>query len=109
MEQETAVSLAKEAIAVGMNPETVILEGLSKGMGKVGKLFDNYEYFVLEVVVCADTMYAALEILRPTNTVMEKSKGKIIIGVVEGGEYYLRRHVILSTHLYLNLQTLFLD
>lgn len=94
MEQEAAVSLAKDAIAIGMNPETVIMEGLSKGMEKVGELFDSYEYFVPEVIVCADTMYAALEILRPKNTVIENTKGKIVIGVVEGDTHDIGKNLV---------------
>lgn len=93
-EEETAVNLAKEAIVIGMDPETVIMEGLSKGMEKVSELFDNYEYFVPEVIVCADTMYAALEILKSKNTVMENSKGKIVIGVVEGDTHDIGKNLV---------------
>lgn len=94
MEEEAAVSLAKEAIAAGIPPETVIMDGLAVGMGRVSELFDSQEYFVPEIIVCADTMYEALKILKPENTVLKSSKGKVVIGVVEGDTHDIGKNIV---------------
>ncbi len=41
------------------------MDGLAAGMEEVGKLFDSHEYFVPEVLMCADALYAGLDILKP--------------------------------------------
>jgi dimethylamine corrinoid protein len=94
MEEEAAVELAEEAIAAGIPPEIAIMEGLAVGMERVSELFDSQEYFVPEVIVCADTMYAALKILRPENTVLKSSRGKIVIGVVEGDTHDIGKNIV---------------
>jgi len=94
MEEGTAVVLAKEALAAGIPPETAIMDGLAVGMEKVSELFDSQEYFVPEVIVCADAMYAALRILRPENAAEEKSKGKIVIGVIEGDTHDIGKNIV---------------
>ena len=42
-----------------------IMDGLAAGMEVVGELYDRHEYFVPEVLMCADALYAGLAILRP--------------------------------------------
>ena len=41
------------------------MDGLAAGMEIVGDLYDRNEYFVPEVLMCADALYAGLAILRP--------------------------------------------
>lgn len=94
MEEGAAVVLAKEALAAGIPPETAIMDGLAVGMEKVSELFDSQEYFVPEVIVCADTMYGALKILRPENTILKSSRGKIVIGVVEGDTHDIGKNIV---------------
>ncbi|MGB6289384.1 MAG: B12-binding domain-containing protein, partial [Desulfobulbales bacterium] len=55
-----------------LTPMDGVLDGLAAGMEKVGVLFDTHEYFVPEVLMCADALYAGLDILRPHITVDEK-------------------------------------
>lgn len=94
MEEEAAVALAKEALMAGIPPETAIMDGLAVGMEKVSELFDSQEYFVPEIIVCADAMYAALRILRPENAAEQKNKGKIVIGVIEGDTHDIGKNIV---------------
>ena len=65
MEDEEVVDVAKEYIEAGYPAFDGIMEGLVDGMNKVSDLYDAEEYFVTDVLLCSDAMYAGLEVLRP--------------------------------------------
>ncbi|MEN6325397.1 MAG: corrinoid protein [Syntrophomonas sp.] len=94
MDEEKIVKMAALVLATGLSPEDAIENGLSRGMEIVGDLFEQNEYFIPEVVVCADTMYKGLEILRPAVTTLQKSKGRIVIGVVEGDTHDIGKNIV---------------
>ncbi len=94
MEEDEIVEVANEAIAKGIDPQEAIMNGLSKGMEKVSELFDSGEYFVPEVIVCADTMYSALEVLKPHQKKASENRGKIVIGVVEGDTHDIGKNIV---------------
>ena len=85
-EEETSVKLCTEALNEGIDPYDAIMDGLAAGMETVGSLYEQKEYFVPELLLCSDAMYAGLDILRPHVKVDKsvKAVGKIIIGVIEG-------------------------
>jgi len=85
-EEETSVRLCTEALNEGIDPYDAIMEGLAAGMETVGGLYEQKEYFVPELLLCSDAMYAGLDILRPHVKVDKsvKAAGKIIMGVIEG-------------------------
>ncbi len=56
---------ANESLAAGYTPLEMIMDGLAAGMEVVGQLYERNEYFVPEVLMCADALYAGLDILRP--------------------------------------------
>jgi len=85
-EEETSVQLCIEALNEGIDPYDAIMEGLAAGMETVGGLYERKEYFVPELLLCSDAMYAGLDVLRPHVKVDKsvKAVGKIIMGVIEG-------------------------
>ena len=84
-EEETSARLCEEALALGIDAYDAVMNGLAAGMATVGKLYEDKEYFVPELLLCSDALYAGLDILRPhIKAGTQKSAGKIIIGVVEG-------------------------
>ncbi|MHB9093721.1 MAG: B12-binding domain-containing protein, partial [Eubacteriales bacterium] len=62
-DEETAVAVAHQAIAEGLDPVEVISQGLSAGMTKVGDLFNMEEISLPFVIVAADAMTKAIAIL----------------------------------------------
>jgi len=94
MDSETVVKLAKRSLEAGIPPEITIENGLSRGMEKVGELFASGEYFVPEVVVCADALYAGLNILKPAALKQIRPKGRIVIGVVEGDTHDIGKNIV---------------
>ena len=55
----------KAAIAEGIAPEVILKEGLISAMGEVGRLFEENEYFVPEMLVSARAMQSGLALLKP--------------------------------------------
>ena len=85
-ESEDAVEFAKQALDQGLDPLACITNGLTKGIQKVGDLFADGEYYLPELIISADTMKAALDILEPALTGDQQREivGRGVIGTVEG-------------------------
>jgi corrinoid protein of di/trimethylamine methyltransferase len=85
-EPEDAVALAKEALEQGLDPLECITNGLTKGIQKVGELFATGEYFLPELIIGADAMKGALDILEPALVGDQKREvvANVVLGTVEG-------------------------
>jgi corrinoid protein of di/trimethylamine methyltransferase len=85
-EPEDAEALAKEALALGLDPLECITKGLTPGIQQVGKLFASGEYFLPELIIGADAMKAALDVLEPMLLGDQKREvvGRVVLGTVEG-------------------------
>jgi 5-methyltetrahydrofolate--homocysteine methyltransferase len=85
----------RAALAAGEAPEVVLKEGLIAAMGEVGRLFEENEYFVPEMLVSARAMKAGLAILKPKlasgGTV---AAGKIVIGTVKGDLHDIGKNLV---------------
>ncbi len=95
MDEDLAVKAAQEAVESGLDLYEAINSGLVVGMEKVGDLFEKGEYFVPELLMCSDAMYAALEVLRPHLKVEEScEKIRCVIGVVEGDTHDIGKNLV---------------
>lgn len=85
-EPEDAVALAKEALEQGLDPLQCINKGLTVGIRRVGELFASGEYFLPDLIIGADAMKAALEILEPALLEDQERElvGRVVLGTVEG-------------------------
>jgi dimethylamine corrinoid protein len=95
MNEDLAVKAAKEVIEAGYDAYDAINNGLVAGMNKAGILYEKEEYFVPELLICSDAMYAGLEILRPhikADTTIEKHKA--VIGVLEGDTHDIGKNLV---------------
>lgn len=79
------VPQVEQALAEGASPETILHEGLISAMQEVGRLFEEGEYFVPEMLIAARAMKAALAILQPLLVDQGvEPLGRIAIGTVKG-------------------------
>ena len=88
---------AKVALDEGVDPFIAIMDGLADGMIEVGELYNKKEYFVPELLMCADALYAVLDILRPvveTSGREAKTRGSIVLGVVEGDVHDIGKNLV---------------
>jgi dimethylamine corrinoid protein len=94
-EEEEAKKAAEDAIDAGIEPWKAVTEGLAKGMEAVGELFEKKEYFIPEMLISADAMYAALNFLLPLLETDETGKKeKIVLGVVEGDVHDIGKNIV---------------
>ena len=95
MDEEQAVAHAQTVIAQHHDPYAAIDQGLSKGMERAGELFEEEEYFIPELLMCSDAMYAGLDVLRPHLPARDDAvKGRVIIGVVEGDTHDIGKNLV---------------
>jgi len=85
-EPENAEDLANQALEQGVDPLACINQGLMPGIQKVGELFSSGEYFLPELIIGADAMKAALDILEPALVGGQEREvaGRVVLGTVEG-------------------------
>lgn len=94
--EETVVAAAKESLQYGFDAYKCVMDGLAAGMDVVGVYFASGEYFVPEVLMCADALYAGLDILRP-HIHMDPTKqvrGSVVIGTVEGDIHDIGKNLV---------------
>ena len=65
MEEEDVAEAAREYLESGYPALDGIMEGLIDGMNRAGQLFEEEEYFVTDILLCSDAMYAGLDVLKP--------------------------------------------
>ena len=73
-----------------------ILNALTKGMDEVSRRYEEFEYFLGELVLAGDTMKAGLEVLKPALAVSDstKEKTKVIIATVKGDQHDLGKNLL---------------
>jgi corrinoid protein of di/trimethylamine methyltransferase len=95
MDEERVVDLVRAVIEKKIDVYEAIEKGLSHGMERAGQLFEEEEYFVPELLICSDAMYAGLDLLRPyLKRSDEGSKHKVVIGVIEGDTHDIGKNLV---------------
>jgi corrinoid protein of di/trimethylamine methyltransferase len=94
-EEDKVRELSQKSLDEGLDPVETIVKGLSSGMLEAGGLFEKHEYFVPEVLMCADAMQAGLDILRPRiRKESAEHRGQIVIGTVQGDVHDIGKNII---------------
>ena len=95
-DEEQCVSLARKAVDKGVDPFQAIQNGFAQGMRIIGDKFAKLECFLPEVMLSADAMNAAVEVLKPN--LMQRadrgSLGTIIIGTIQGDVHDLGKNIV---------------
>jgi 5-methyltetrahydrofolate--homocysteine methyltransferase len=82
---KVVVPKVEQALQEGLAPDVILKEGLISAMAEVGRLFEEGEYFVPEMLIAARAMSSALEILKPMLIDQGvEPLGKVAIGTVKG-------------------------
>ncbi len=91
-----AKELAKSAIAAGMDLLEVINEGFSVGIAKVGDLFGRGELFLPELILSAEAMKVATDILNAALPQGAKKRGKVVMGTAQGDIHDIGKSMVVS-------------
>lgn len=88
-------AFVEQALKDGLQPQTILNDGLLAGMGVVGVKFKNNEVYVPDVLIAARAMKAGTEILKPLLAAAgSKALGKIILGTVKGDLHDIGKNLV---------------
>ena len=83
------------ALQAGVNPKTLLDEGMIAAMAEVGRLFEIGEYYVPEMLVSARAMQTGLAVLKPhLKDANVKPAGRVAIGTVKGDLHDIGKNLV---------------
>jgi 5-methyltetrahydrofolate--homocysteine methyltransferase len=97
--REGEVDATREAVQValdaGLEPGLILSDGMIAAMKEVGRLFEEGEYFVPEMLIAARAMQAGLAVLKPylLNSDVQPA-GKVVIGTVKGDLHDIGKNLV---------------
>ena len=90
-----ASTYVKQALEEKIDPAVILNDGMVRAMGEVGRLFEEGEYFVPEMLISARAMKTSLAELKPhliqSNVA---SSGKVIAGTVKGDLHDIGKNLV---------------
>jgi len=94
-DQKLTSTKVQEALDLGFDPGFILNSGMVAAMTEVGRLFEEGEYFVPEMLVSARAMQAGLSILKPKMVEANiKSVGKVVAGTVKGDLHDIGKNLV---------------
>ena len=83
------------ALDAGINAQVILNEGMIAAMTEVGRLFEEGEYFVPEMLVAARAMQAGMALLRPYLVADDVQPiGVVAIGTVKGDLHDIGKNLV---------------
>ena len=95
MEDEEVTAVTQEYADAGYDPQEGIMNGLVVGMNEAGKLYEEEEYYIPELLICSDAMYNGLDVLRPLLPQDAGGNGtKVVIAVIQGDTHDIGKNLV---------------
>lgn len=83
------------ALEEGIEAVAILNKGLIAAMAEVGRLFEEGEYFVPEMLIAARAMQASVAIIKPKLLEADiKPLGKVVIGTVKGDLHDIGKNLV---------------
>ncbi len=95
--QDETVDLTRRALEAGLEPLSIIDEGLMPGMIIVGDKFQAGEYFLPHLTIAASGMQQAMELLEPELQARQQavvSAGTVVLGSVAGDIHEIGKSLV---------------
>jgi corrinoid protein of di/trimethylamine methyltransferase len=96
-EPEETVELTRQAMEAGLEPLTIINDGLVPGMNIVGDKFQSGEYFLPHLIIAANGMQQAMQLLEPELQARQQAvnvAGTLVIGSVAGDIHEIGKSLV---------------
>lgn len=88
-------ALVKDSLKKGIDPMSILNNGLIAAMDEVGRRFSKGEIFIPEMLLAAKTMTIGLERLQPLLARTDvKSQGVIVLGTVKGDLHDIGKNLV---------------
>jgi corrinoid protein of di/trimethylamine methyltransferase len=90
-----AVAAAREALEAGAAPIRIVSEGISPAMTEVGRLFEEGDCFVPELLMAARATKDVFELLRPLlSQTGVKPVARVVLGTVKGDMHDIGKNLV---------------
>ena len=90
-----AIVETRKILEQGTDAGRIVSEGISPAMAEVGRLFEEGEYFVPELLISARATKEAFQLLRPALVrTGAKPKGRVILGTVQGDLHDIGKNLV---------------
>lgn len=97
-EMEETIERVKQLLEQGKDADDLLKNALIPAMDEVGKLFQDGEYYIPELLVAARAMKAGVEILKPLLVKSSNiSRGKIVLCTVKGDRHDIGKTLVAMT------------
>lgn len=96
-EPEETEELTRQAIEAGVEPLTIVNDGLAVGMNIVGDKYQSGEYFLPHLIIAANGMQQAMELLKPelrARGQVAEVAGTVVIGTVKGDIHEIGKSLV---------------
>lgn len=94
---DLTIDLTRQALEAGIEPMEIIDSALIPGMDVVGQKFSEGEYFLPNLIISAEGMKGAMELLEPHLKERQQTRttlGKVVIGTVEGDIHEIGKSLV---------------
>lgn len=100
---QSVVEMDKEHIAAYIDQalksdaftiQQIYEDGLNKGMTRALDLYEAKQYYLPEIIVCADTLNIGLELLKSEGTVTNVDAIRVVIAVIEGDTHEIGKNIV---------------
>jgi 5-methyltetrahydrofolate--homocysteine methyltransferase len=93
--QKAAKEAVQAAIDANIPADVILSNGMIAAMGEVGRLFEQGEYFVPEMLVSARSMQEGLNLLRPFLVAQGiEPIGRVVMGTVKGDLHDIGKNLV---------------
>ena len=90
-----AKSITEQALAAGVDPQTLVTEQMIPAMAEAGRRFECNDYFVPELLIAARAMKSSLELIRPLLAARGANPvGRVAIGTVKGDLHDIGKNLV---------------
>jgi 5-methyltetrahydrofolate--homocysteine methyltransferase len=93
--QPAVTELVNKALEAGIDPKTIVIDGLTHAMEIVGKKFEREEYLIPDMLASAECVGVAMDIMSPhLLKAGVESKGKFVIATVAGDLHDIGKNIV---------------
>jgi 5-methyltetrahydrofolate--homocysteine methyltransferase len=93
--QAGATELVEDALAQGVDPKSIVINGLTEAMEVVGEKFEKEEYLIPDMLASAECVGASMDILSPhLLQAGVENKGKFVIATVAGDLHDIGKNIV---------------
>ena len=94
-DRDSAVEYVQVALDANLDANAILQEGLILAMNEVGRLFEEGEYFVPEMLISARAMKSGLELIKPLLVGGDiRPVGRIALGTVKGDLHDIGKNLV---------------